>query len=614
MSDSNSGSIHTSPTLDSSNPLYLHPSDHPGLVLVSKNFDGTGFGVWKRAMTIALSAKNKLTFVNGDFGLPADSSQISMWKRYNDMVISWILNTLSPEISASVLKISLKVFKEIVTLPHILPNSTNWDELSSLNLIPSCTCGTTHLIIKRDEDQRLVQFLMGLNPCYESVRGNILMMQHLPSINQAYALLIQDEKQREIHSSVMFPSNSASMNVNSQAQSNQYGRYDKKSDICSNFKRTGHHASKCYRLIGFPKDFKFTKSKRGSANMLLQQTQLPKESTTQSTSISYSNFAGPSMKKPLALGDLLNGLYIFKAFHNDFSCNNSNLFTTSICNSVVNSNVWHHRLGHLPSYKMKQLNVLSHTSLDSIDHCHICPKARQHRLSFPHSHRSSNSIFDLIHIDIWGPYHISTYNGFKYFLTIVDDFSRTTWTHLLATKAGAFPVLQGFVEMVATQFNTKIKCIRSDNAFELGGGNKQAEYFRSKGILHQTICVHVHQQNGVVERKHKHLLETSRALLFQSKLPLKFWGDCVLTATHLINLFPTTLLDGKTPYEVLTNKVPTYDYLKHLVVFAMLPLLHMGEINLNLELYLVSLLDIPLVKRDINCITYILKPLWFLGM
>ncbi|XP_076910030.1 uncharacterized protein LOC143567510 [Bidens hawaiensis] len=128
-------------------------------------------------------------------------------------------------------------------------------------------------------------------------------------------------------------------------------------------------------------------------------------------------------------------------------------------------------------------------------------------------------------------------------------------THLLSTKSNAFIVLQGFIEMVNTQFNTKVKCIRSDNAFELGSGTKQAEYFLSKGIIHQTNCVGVPQQNGLVERKYKHLLETARALLFQYNLPLNFWGDCVLTATHLINLFPTELLDGKTPYETLNDVI-----------------------------------------------------------
>lgn len=94
--------------------------------------------------------------------------------------------------------------------------------------------------------------------------------------------------------------------------------------------------------------------------------------------------------------------------------------------------------------------------------------------------------------------------------------------------------------MVHTQFGTAVKCIRSDNAFELGSCNTQRAYFLSKGIIHQTTCRTVPQQNGVVERKHKQLLETSRALMFQSKLQLnvEFWGDYVLTSTNLINRFP----------------------------------------------------------------------------
>ncbi|XP_076930389.1 uncharacterized protein LOC143595170 [Bidens hawaiensis] len=99
-------SIPSSNMIDSSNPLFLHPSDHPGMLLVSKPFDGLGFGAWKRAMAISLSAKNKLVFVNGEFASPTDSSQVPLWNRFNDMVISWILNTLSPEISGSVLYVA----------------------------------------------------------------------------------------------------------------------------------------------------------------------------------------------------------------------------------------------------------------------------------------------------------------------------------------------------------------------------------------------------------------------------------------------------------------------------------------------------------------------------
>lgn len=160
-------------------------------------------------------------------------------------------------------------------------------------------------------------------------------------------------------------------------------------------------------------------------------------------------------------------------------------------NSVnIDKNLWHVWQGHLPISTMRYISVLPQSTIFKEDIlCSICPMARQHRLPFPDSTSFTSHIFELIHIDTWGPYKEPTYNGFKYFLTIVDDFSRGTWTYLLSTKSNSFTVLKSFIAMVERQFEVKVKKVRSDNAFEIGSSLAAIAYFSSKGIIHQTTCV-----------------------------------------------------------------------------------------------------------------------------
>jgi hypothetical protein len=217
----------------------------------------------------------------------------------------------------------------------------------------------------------------------------------------------------------------------------------------------------------------------------------------------------------------------------------------------VSADVWHYRLGHISHSRISLLLSLV-PSIECKQHttCTICPLAKQCRLSFPVSTSKSESIFDMIHCDIWGSFSIESINGSSYFLTIVDDFSCYTWIYLLHSKSQTRQLLQTFYPLIQTQFEVNIKVVSSNHGLEF----LMLDFYQSKGILHQMSCVETPQQNSAVERKHQHFLNVARALRFQAHLPFKFWGDCILTSTHIINRIPTPNLSNKSPYELLFSK------------------------------------------------------------
>ena len=112
--------------------------------------------------------------------------------------------------------------------------------------------------------------------------------------------------------------------------------------------------------------------------------------------------------------------------------------------------------------------------------------------------------------------------------------------------------------MVHTQHGILVKKVRTDNGPEFC----MANFFSSKGIIHQKSCVETPQQNSIVERKHQHIMNVTRALLFQANLPKSFWSFAVLHAIFLINRTPTPTLENASPYEILHNKTPDFSFLK----------------------------------------------------
>ena len=235
----------------------------------------------------------------------------------------------------------------------------------------------------------------------------------------------------------------------------------------------------------------------------------------------------------------------------------------SYVSSVVDSITWHKRLGHPSMSKVATLSKVlnlsnSKINKDHSDACHVCHLSKQKHIPFKPRHNMSKNAFDLLHIDTWGPFSESTVDGSKYFLTIVDDFSRATWVFLMCAKSDVINIFPDFVKMVANQYDVNVKAVRSDIANEL----RFTEFYAARGIVSYHSCPETPEQNSVVERKHQHILNVARALLFQSNVPLIFWGDCILTTVFLINRLPSPVLDNKSPFEKLTNKQPYYESLK----------------------------------------------------
>lgn len=111
-----------------------------------------------------------------------------------------------------------------------------------------------------------------------------------------------------------------------------------------------------------------------------------------------------------------------------------------------------------------------------------------------------------------------TTEGYKYFLTIFDDYTRVTWLYLLKNKAEVLHVFPYFLKMIENQYKARVKDVRSDNAHEL----MFVDLFKAKWIIHYFSCSEILEQNSVVERKHQHIVNVARSLMFQSQIPMEY--------------------------------------------------------------------------------------------
>ena len=198
---------------------------------------------------------------------------------------------------------------------------------------------------------------------------------------------------------------------------------------------------------------------------------------------------------------------------------------------------------------------------EQYDICEACQLEKQTRIVFPDNAFRASSKLQLVHTYVCGPMHNESLNGSKYFLLFVDDYSRFCWVYFLKSKADVFTEFVRFKTTIELETGNKLKMLRSDNGGEFTF-QKFEGYLAKERIKHQLIVPYTPQQNGVSERRNRTLMEMARCLLYENKIPLKFWAEAVNTASYLLNRMTTKVLGDKTPYEIWYGFKPNVDHLK----------------------------------------------------
>ncbi|GJS33230.1 retrovirus-related pol polyprotein from transposon TNT 1-94 [Tanacetum coccineum] len=246
--------------------------------------------------------------------------------------------------------------------------------------------------------------------------------------------------------------------------------------------------------------------------------------------------------------------------------------------------LWHRRLSHL---NFDTINLLSKNNIVNglpklkfvKDHlCSSCELGKAKRMSFHTKTTPSSKIrLQLLHMDLCGPMRVESINGKKYVLVIVDDYSRYTWTHFLRSKDETPGVLFDFLTLVQRGLHAQVTTVRTDKGTKFLNKILHA-YFTKERIGHETSIAQTSEQNGVVKRRNRTLVEAARTMLSTAKVPLFFWAEAIATACFTQNRSLVIPRHEKTPYHIINARKPL---VKFFYIFGSLCYIVRDGVNLD---------------------------------
>ena len=262
---------------------------------------------------------------------------------------------------------------------------------------------------------------------------------------------------------------------------------------------------------------------------------------------------------------------------------------------VESGNLWHKRLGHISNGRLNELAqknmVHGIENVSPVEFCEICTQSRQTKKPFDGTRSKSLRPLEHIHSDLCGPINPVTWDGHKYFLTFIDDYTHFTMVYLINNKSDTFEKFKEYEAEVTAKFSAKISKLTIDQGREYKSKN-MLQLCKSKAIQVLESMAYSPQQNGVAERFNRTVTEKVRALLLQSSVPKFLWGEAVYASTYILNRCPSRAVNtNKTPAELWFGHKPNLSKVRVFgcQAFALVPDQHRKKLDAkSIELVMVG--------------------------
>ncbi|XP_015963386.1 uncharacterized protein LOC107487279 [Arachis duranensis] len=570
---------HINPMQDPTSQYYIHPSENAGTPFIPIVLTPNNYGPWSRAMFVSWN------------NVASD-----LWRDLKHRYYQ------GDKYKIAKLQKDLFAMKQggLDITSYYTKMKSIWEDLRNFRPIPHCrdcdlicSCGLEVIRQYRREDYT-TRLLRGLNDQYSSVRLQLMLMNPMPDLDTAFSMLSQQERQfGEAPESKVFFNRAAteypSFEDKSKGKGRGKGRGRGKGNRpqCTFCDRTGHTAGKVTDELG-QSNLSTTCQKEASEALKLDLTQFQKEAILkllQGQDAQSQPHTAPQVIDTGATDHVSFDLNDFESHHPippiivrmpDGTQTVSNIIgTIRFSNQLHIANIL-----FIPIFDFKLISVSKLTKnlkcqmLINDSLCEIQDQATLKRIGVA---KCTDGLYTMDSKPIVGTSAFidsklshnsvvvatATLGNSATIVNKVDALWHSRLghvpQHISCGHLGpvSTPSFNG-KKYVQTQFGKTVKCFRSDNGPEFA----LKSFYASNGILHHTSCVESPQQNGIVERKHQHILGTVRALIFHSSLPKCFWTYAVKHVVHLINIQPSHFLKNKVPFEIIFGTLANLSNLK----------------------------------------------------